>query len=106
MQGLGEDQQMTLLAVARLGDRAFGRAIRDELEHVAGKRVSVSTVYVTLLRLEERGYVTSTRDEELVAARGGRARRYFELTPSAWKALKSARATMDRMWSGVRETSS
>ena len=101
---LGDDQQLTLLAVARLGDRAFGRAIRDELERVAGKTVSISTVYVTLVRLEERGLVESIRDEELVAKRGGKARRYFSLTPAAWEALHSARSTMNRMWRGLEDT--
>ncbi len=49
-----------MLAVARLGADAYGAAIRDELLHVAERRVSVQTVWVTLVRLEKQGLVDST----------------------------------------------
>lgn len=88
-----------MLAVARLGDRAYGAAIRDELDVVAGRSVSVPTVYVTLVRLEDQGLVTSAE----VPRRGqsGRARRVFSLTPDGWLALEEARAAMSRLWKGV-----
>jgi DNA-binding PadR family transcriptional regulator len=98
--GLGELQQLTMLAVARLGKDAFGAAIRDELETVAHRRVSVPTVYVTLVRLEEEGLARST-EEPREDNRGGRARRVFRLTPAGWKALEESRAVMKRMWQGV-----
>ena len=41
---LGELQQMTMLAVERLDDKAYGAAIRDELQGVTGRKVSVPTV--------------------------------------------------------------
>ena len=97
---LGDLQQMTMLAVVRLAASAYGARIREELWRVAGRRVSVPTVYVTLVRLEERGLVTSTEvaPEE---GRGGRARRVFALTPDGWEALEEARAAMIRLWEGV-----
>jgi len=97
---LGELQQLTMLAVARLGTEAYGAAIRDELAEVAGRQVSVPTVYVTLIRLEEQGLVRSSAQPP-AQGRGGRARRVFELTPSGWGALHEARAAADRMWRGV-----
>ena len=98
--GLGDLQQMTMLAVVRLAASAYGAGIREELRSVAGRRVSVPTVYVTLVRLEERGLVTSTEvpPEE---GRGGRARRVFALTPDGWEALEEARTAMFRLWEGV-----
>jgi PadR family transcriptional regulator len=98
--GLGDLQQLTMLAVTRLEADAYGAAIREELLRVAGRRVSVPTVYVTLVRLEEQGLVESTeapREE----GRGGRPRRVFRLTPAGWSALDTARASMARMWDGV-----
>ncbi|HEX7050416.1 MAG TPA: PadR family transcriptional regulator [Longimicrobiales bacterium] len=95
---LGELQQLVMLAVVRLGDGAYGAAIRDELARVAGRRVSVQTVWVTLVRLEEQGLTAST---EVAAPEGGRARRTFRLTPAGWRALEEARASMARMWEGV-----
>jgi DNA-binding PadR family transcriptional regulator len=97
---LGELQQLAMLAVARLGPEAYGAAIQDELADVAYRRVSVPTVYVTLIRLEERGLVRSI-EEPPPRGRGGRARRVFELTPGGWAALREARVAADRMWRGV-----
>ena len=97
---LGELQQMTMLAVARLGADAYGAAIREELRGVAGREVSVPTVYVTLVRLEEQGLVSST-DAAPEDGRGGRARRVFALTPVGWEALQGARAAMAQLWEGV-----
>lgn len=97
---LGELQQLAMLAVARLGPEAYGAAIQDELAGIADRRVSVPTVYVTLVRLEERGLVRST-EEPPPDRRGGRARRVFALTASGWDALHEARAASDRMWRGV-----
>ena len=95
---LGNLQQLAMLAVVRLGDEAYGAAIRDELSQVAGRNVSVQTVWVTLVRLEEQGLVGSA---ELAAPDGGRPRRMFRLTPEGWSALVEARASMARMWDGV-----
>ena len=95
---LGDLQQLAMLAVVRLGDEAYGAAIRDELARVAGRKVSVQTVWVTLVRLEEQGLTAST---EVAAPEGGRPRRVFRLTPEGWKALEEARASMARMWEGV-----
>lgn len=95
---LGDLQQLAMLAVARLGDEAYGAAIRDELARVAGRKVSVQTVWVTLVRLEEQGLTAS---KEVAAPEGGRPRRVFRLTPEGWGALEHARASMARMWEGV-----
>lgn len=97
---LGDLQQMVMLAVARLGDEAYGAAIREELRRVASRRVSVPTVYVTLVRLEEQELVASDEVRQ-AEGRGGRARRVFRLTPAGWRALEESRRSMARMWEGV-----
>lgn len=97
---LGDLQQMAMLAVARLGDDAYGAAIRDELRRVGGRSVSVQTVYVTLVRLEEQGLVESDEVPQ-PEGRGGRARRVFRLTADGWQALEESRRSMARMWEGV-----
>jgi PadR family transcriptional regulator PadR len=97
---LGELQHLVMLAVARLGEEAYGGAAQEELRTVAGRDVSVSTVYVTLVRLEEQGLLTSAPAE---SAEGGvgRPRRYFSITPSGWEALRASRGMLDQMWDGV-----
>ena len=90
---LGELQHLTMLAVARLDGEAYSAAIREELKVVANRTVSVPTVHVTLVRLEEQGLVKSG-SAPAAGARGGRARRVFSLTPAGWAALDGARAAM------------
>jgi DNA-binding PadR family transcriptional regulator len=97
---LGELQQMIMLAVARVGPEAYGAAIRAELKVVGHRTVSVPTIYVTLVRLEEQGLVVSS-EEPRQDQRGGRPRRVFKLTRAGSEALSGARASMSRMWEGV-----
>lgn len=88
---------MAMLAVARLEGEAYGAAVRDELLRVAGRKVTVPTAYVTLVRLEEQGLVRSSE----APGAGGRPRRVFRLTPEGWNALEQARAEISSMWEGV-----
>ena len=97
---LGDLQHMVMLAVIRLGDGAYGAAVRDELRRVGGRNVTVPTVYVTLVRLEEQGLVSS-RDAAPREGRAGRPRRVFHVTAEGWEALDAARSEMSRMWDGV-----
>jgi PadR family transcriptional regulator PadR len=96
---LGDLQNLTMLAVARLGPRAFAREVRTLLSEVAERDVSVSTVFVTLTRLEDQGLVSSARGE--VPARGGRRTRIFSLTEAGWEALRRTREASERLWSGL-----
>ena len=66
---------------------------------VAERDVSVSTVFVTLTRLEDQGLVRSARGE--APARGGRQTRIFTLTEAGWEALRRTREASERLWSGL-----
>jgi len=99
---LGEFEQMVLLAVLRLDDDAYGLSIRKELEARTGRRVSHGASYVTLDRMEAKGLVES-RLGEPVQGRGGRAKRYFRVTPDGVQALRASRAALQSLWSGVEE---
>lgn len=97
---IGEFEELVLLAVLRLGTGAHGSEIRRELKDRAGRSVSVSTIYVALMRLEEKGFARSWKGEAS-PRRGGKARRQYELTPEGVEALRTRRATRDRMWAGL-----
>ena len=99
IRNLGEFQQLTMLAVLRLGADAYGASIRRVLRDVAMRNVSISAIYVTLVRLEEHGLVTSRAGD--TPATGGRPRRCFTVTPKGKVALRAVRSTTDRMWAGV-----
>ena len=97
---LGELEQMMLLAILRLGEGAYGRTVRGELEETAGRTVSAGAAYVTLDRLESKGHVESWTGEP-ESGRGGRPKRFYRVTAEGKQALASARRALDRLWSGV-----
>jgi len=94
---LGDLEELVLLAVLRFGDEADGRSVREALRDAAARNVSVSTVYVTLMRLEEKGYARSWKGEPS-GERGGKARRLYEVSPEGREALERVRAVRERMW--------
>jgi PadR family transcriptional regulator PadR len=100
-QYLGEFEQIVLLAVVRLADKAYGVPIRREIEKRADRKVTVGALYSTLDRLEAKGYLTSWFADP-TAERGGRSRRYFRIEPPGVEALAHAKEMFDRMWKGVR----
>ena len=98
---LGEFEQIVLLALARLGEDAYGMTIHDEIQATIDRPVSITAVYVTMSRLEKKGYVASSLGEPS-PERGGRAKRYFQLEPAGVEALKLSREFMVRLWEGVQ----
>jgi PadR family transcriptional regulator, regulatory protein PadR len=97
---LGEFEEALLLAIVHLGDRAYGVAIRQEIEQRIGRDVAVGALYTSLGRLERKGYVRATASDP-TPDRGGRFKRYFALRPSGAAALRQARVRHDRMWAGL-----
>jgi PadR family transcriptional regulator PadR len=98
---LGEFEQIVLLSVFRLGDKAYGVPIRAEIERRAGRKATIGALYATLDRLEAKGYLHSWFADP-TPRRGGRSKRYFRLLPAGQQALVNYRAMLDRMWLGVR----
>jgi len=99
-QGLGEFEQMVLLAIAHLRDDAYGIPIVEEIERRTGRRVARAAVYITLRRLEEKGFVSSWMSDP-TPERGGKARRQVTLEAEGAKALREARKAAERMWQGL-----
>ena len=99
---LGEFEQLVLLAVLRLGPEAYGATIRREIETRADRELSISAVYTTLQRLEQKGLVR-TRMGEPLPERGGRRRKYVELLPAGARALKVAYSAFTGMTAGVEQ---
>jgi DNA-binding PadR family transcriptional regulator len=97
---LGEFEQLVLLAVLRLGDRAYAPAIRAELAGRTGRPPSAGAIYITLDRLEAKGLIRS-RLGEAPADRGGRPRRYVAVTARGLRSLRLARAELLGLWQGL-----
>jgi DNA-binding PadR family transcriptional regulator len=76
---LGEFEYLLLTAAVRLGEEAYGAAIRQEIECATNRRCSIGALYTTLDRLEEKGLL-KTWMGEATAQRGGRAKRMVRVT--------------------------
>jgi DNA-binding PadR family transcriptional regulator len=99
-QGLGEFEQLVLLAIVHLRGEAYGIPIVEEIERRTGRSVARAAVYVTLRRLEDKGFVSS-RIGDPTPERGGKARRYVKLEAEGARALREARHVAERMWGGL-----
>lgn len=97
---IGEFEQLVLLAVLRLGDRAYGVPILDEIHRRTGRSVLRPAVYVALRRLEEKGLLRSTEGDP-IPERGGRARKYYRVEPNGLAVLRDARRDLLNMWDGI-----
>lgn len=97
---LGTLEQMLMFAVARLGERAHGLAVRREVERLTDRKLSPGAVYTTLDRLAGQGYVSSWIGEETPEG-GGRRRKFYRVEPAGAKALLSAYEGLSSLAEGV-----
>ena len=96
---LGELEQLVLLATIRVAaddQEAYAVSIRDAIDAHAAIELSSSSVYVTLDRLERKGYVRSWMGAP-TAERGGKAKRCFEATAAGRRALTEADRAVSRL---------
>jgi len=93
---LGDFERIVLLALVGLRENAYGVMIRREIEERAGRKVSYGALYTTLDRMEAKGYVSS-RVGEPTQARGGRAKKYFQIEAPGIRALNETRETIANM---------
>ena len=88
---------MILLAIIRIGDEAYGAPIAREIETTTGRTVQLPSIYAALDRLEKQGLVES-RLGEATAQRGGRAKKYFALTPIGLGSVRDTRKALTALW--------
>ena len=97
---LGEFEQITLLAILRLEENAYGVTIREEIASCTGREPSPGALYTTLDRLESKGLVRwkiapGTRE------RNGLPRRCYTVSARGVAALRSSQQVLQRMWHGL-----
>ena len=98
---LGSFEQVVLLAVLRLRDDGYGRAILKDVQQRLDREVAPGAVHATLDRLERKGLLTSKLGAG-TPVRAGRARRYYRVRPAGVRALNEARAAADNIWRGLK----
>jgi DNA-binding PadR family transcriptional regulator len=98
---LGNFEQAVLLSVLRLGDKAYGRAILNEVQARLDRDVAAGAAHATLKRLEAKGLLTTTLGPG-TEVRAGRPRRYYKVSLTGQQALNDARAAAHSLWRGFR----
>ena len=98
---LGEFEQLVLTSVLLLGEHAYGLAMHAKISELAAPRnVRLGAVYMTLDRLKDKGLLRSWRSDP-TPERGGRSKRYYELTARGARALKQSTTTAKRISDAV-----
>jgi DNA-binding PadR family transcriptional regulator len=98
---LGTFEQAVLLALVRLREDAYGRAILKGVQARLNRDVVAGAVYATLDRLEDKDLITS-RLAPGTSIRGGKPRRYYAITKAGVRALNESKAAVESLWHGFR----
>ena len=97
---LGEFEHIVVLALLRLGDRAYGVNVRREIEERISREVSIGAIYATLDRLETKRYVKSYLGDP-TPERGGRSKRFFLVTARGVSAVNRTHRAIKSMTEGL-----
>lgn len=97
---LGEFEELVLLTIAALMDRAYSVAICDELSEHTGRKVRLGVIHAVLNRLETKGLINS-RLGEATKVRGGKRKRFYSITSGGKAAILRAREIRDQLWNRI-----
>ena len=100
---LGQFEQLVLTAVTLLRDKGYTLTIHKKVEELSGKRVNLGSVYVTLDRLEDKGYLASWLADP-TPERGGRRKRFYRLLEAGGRALQESASTARRIYEALDES--
>lgn len=100
MKLLSRKEEMLLLIIWRLSSNAYGVPIREQATETTGRYWSIGAVYDVLDRLTRKGLV-STHESAPLAERGGKARRFYAVTPLGHQALEEVKSLHALLWDGL-----
>ena len=99
-QPISDLEVLALAALLRLGEDAYGIAIKDDIAARTGRDVSIGSLYKALQRLEDRGLVDAWIGEP-TSVRGGRAKKHFRVLPAGKEALEASLRSLQNMVDGL-----
>src|SRR6476659_8743899 len=94
---LGEFEELVLLTIAGLGTNAYGVGVQEDLEKRVGRSISIGALHSTITRLEEKGFLKSWLGDP-TQERGGRRKRFFQLTNLGKSSLREMKGLRDELW--------
>ena len=96
-KGLGEFEELVLLAVCIQEGEAYGISVKNEIEKHTGRSILLGAVHITLYRLQDKGLLKSKLGGN-TSKRGDRRKRLFTITNSGLKLLQAAQGVRQKMW--------
>lgn len=99
-KGLGEFEELVLLAVCILEGAAYGISVKQEVEKHSGRSVLLGAVHITLYRLQDKGLLESELGGN-TNKRGDRRKRLFKVTSAGIKLLQAAQEVRQSMWQQI-----
>ena len=100
-QHLAEFELHVMLAIARLGDDAYGASVLREIDERTGRSVSIGALYATLGRLGRKGLLEFELSDPTPVP-GGRARKYCRITPAGQQAVSHAVRMLGSLLEGLK----
>ncbi len=97
---LGEFQEIVMLSVVILNDHAYGVTIKQEINNRMKRSISRGALHTALTRLEEKGFIKSAYGEP-TAVRGGRRKRYYQVSQAGLAVLQEAKRLKEELWEQI-----
>jgi len=96
-KGLGEFEELVLLAVCILTGEAYGISVKEEVEKHTGRTILLGAVHITLYRLQDKGLLKSKMGGN-TEKRGDRRKRLFKITDIGMRQLRTSQEVRQEMW--------
>ena len=97
---LGEFEELVMLSVGVLHPQAYGVAIKNHIEKLTKRKVTLSTVHASLHRLQNKGFLKSEFGEA-TKERVGKRKKIFTITMAGSKALRASRGWREELWATI-----
>ena len=104
MTELTKNEELILLSIWKLSDKAYGVTIRENFKKITNKTLNYGSLYNTLYLLLRRGFIVS-KESPPTAKKGGRRKILYSLTFDGRKALQDAQKIQKLAWDEVPEFS-
>jgi DNA-binding PadR family transcriptional regulator len=96
-KGLGEFEELVLLAVCILNGEAYGISVKEEVERHSRRSILLGAVHITLYRLQDKGLLKSKLGGN-TEKRGDRRKRLFKITEIGMRQLRASQEVRQEMW--------
>lgn len=100
MEYLTRKDELMILSILKLGDEASLVKIREHLNQHTNKNWSVGNVFVSLEKLENKGFIQNKLGTPS-KKRGGKAVKHYYVSKGGMKILRETKLMHDGLWEGL-----